>query len=38
MHITPNPFIAMMAGMTVAYAAWLSAWQEASVREAFRNH
>ena len=36
MHMTSNPFLAAFAGFSMAYAAWLNALQEASVREAFR--
>lgn len=37
MHMTSNPFLAAFAGFGMAYALWLNAIQEASVREAFRN-
>lgn len=36
MYITSNPFIAAFTGVGLAYAAWLSALHEASVREAFK--
>lgn len=37
MHMTSNPFLAAFAGFGIAYAAWLNALHEASVREAFRD-
>lgn len=37
MHMTSNPFLAAFAGFSLAYAVWLNALQEASVREAFRS-
>ena len=37
MYMTSNPFIAAFAGFGLAYAVWLKALQEASLREARRS-